>query len=115
MKKSVFEKMDQHFNNVSAYAIANASGNIIGRVLFHYSKGGTATAYVQEWGFSAISGKASGYGYDKKGAALCDAVRKALKNDETKSPLCKALEDVTYDGEWQRLLEKSGYIVQYII
>lgn len=66
MKKSVYEKMDQHFNNISAHAVANASGKIIGRVLFHYSKGGVVTAYVQEWGFCAITGKAGGYGYDKK-------------------------------------------------
>lgn len=114
--KDVYEKMDSHFSNVSAHAITNQEGKPIGRILFHYSRGGVVTAYVQEWGFSAITGKAGGYGYDKKGAALYDAIKKALKNDETKdSPLYKALESVTYDGEWLRLLENAGYKIQYII
>ena len=114
--KDVYEKMDQHFGNVSAHAITDKNGDPIGRILFHFSKGGVVTAYIQEWGFVAITGKAGGYGYDKKGAALYDAIKKALKDDETKgSPLYKALESVTYDGEWQRQLENAGYKIQYII
>ena len=114
--KDVYEKMDQHFINILAYAITNESGAIIGRILFHFSKGGVVTAYAHEWCFPAITGKAGGYGYDKEGAALRDAIKKASKDDETKdSPLYKALESVTYDGEWPRLLEKAGYKIQYII
>lgn len=114
--KDVYEKMDQHFGNVSAHAITDKKGEPVGRILFHFSKGGTVSAYVQEWGFVAVTGKAGGYGYDKKGAALYDAIKKALKDDATKEcPLYKALEGVTYNGEWSRLLEKAGYKIQYII
>lgn len=104
----VYEKMDSMFSDCSVYAILK-NNNIIGRVLFKHSKSGVVTVFMHEWGYRAVMGKAGGYGYDKKGAALRDAVDSALKNDETKdSELYQALRDVTYNGMWESLLQKAG-------
>lgn len=108
---SVYKKFESAFKNVSAYAILK-DGEIVGRVCFKWGSTGAVTAFVHEWGKEMLSGRASGHGYDKQGAALRDAVNKRTDED---CPLYHALKDATYDGQWQSLLSSSGYVVQFII
>lgn len=111
--KCVFEKFDSAFGDVKAYAILK-NGEYIGKVCFKYSKAGVCTVFVHEHSFAMISGKASGYGYDKQGAALQNAY-KTLPTEESESELYKALQNVSHNGEWQSDLRKAGFIVQNII
>ena len=107
---SIYNKFDSAFSDASVYAVMK-DGEIVGRICFKIRKSGTVTAFVHEWGFEMISGLAGGYGYDKKRAALCDAVSKV----DDSSPLYQSLKGVTCDGQWKELLRGNGYSVQCII
>ena len=111
--KSTFEKFDAAFDGVSAYAIMK-DGEYIGKVCVKHSKAGVCTVFVHEHGFNMITGKAGGYGYDKAGAALQNAYS-SMDNGESESELYKALQNVTYNGEWQSDLRKVGFVVQFVI
>lgn len=60
------------FNRVSAYVILNPAGEICGTVKIQFPKDGAGklTAILHEHGKEPQIGTASGYGYDKKSAAL---------------------------------------------
>lgn len=60
------------FRRVSAYVILNSAGEICGTVKMQFPKDGAGklTAILHEHGIAPQIGTASGYGYDKKSAAL---------------------------------------------
>ena len=64
------------FNRVAAYVILNPAGEICGTVKIQYPKDGAGrlTAILHEHGSAPQIGTASGYGYDKKSAALAGGV-----------------------------------------
>ena len=111
--KSTFEKFDAAFDGVGAYAIMK-DGEYIGKICFKHSKAGVCTVFVHEHGFAMLSGKAGGYGYDKQGTALQNACN-SMTTEENESALYKALQNVTYNGEWQSDLRKAGFVVQFVI
>lgn len=111
--KSTFDKFCSAFDGISAYAVLK-NGQYIGKICFKYTKAGVCTVFVHEHSFDMITGKAGGYGYDKQGAALQNAYN-SMAIEESKSKLYSALQNVTYNGEWQSDLRKAGFIVQYVI
>lgn len=114
---NVYKKLDNHMQDVRAYAVLDSvtSANV-GRVLFKWTKAGVCHAYVQEWGFTMVTGKAGGYGYDKQGAALHDAYYKVVDDEILHgSKLLKLLEQITYDGNWQEVLKNAGYTLLNVI
>lgn len=68
-KKTVYEKFDIATRSMSAYCI-NYKNKLAGRVVFTYSKSGVCTCYLQIFGASMVTGRATGHGYDKEGAAF---------------------------------------------
>ena len=64
------------FNRVAAYVIINPAGDICGTVKIQFPKDGAGrlTAILHEHGSAPQIGTASGYGYDKKSAALSGGV-----------------------------------------
>ena len=114
---SVYKKLDNHFQDVRAYTVLDSvTGEHVGRVLFKWTKAGVCYAYVQEWGFAMVAGKAGGYGYDKQGAALHDAFYNVAKDNELQgSKLLMLLDKVTYNGEWMTVLKDNGYNLLNVI
>ena len=111
--KSTFDKFCSAFDGVTAYAVLK-NGEYVGKVCFKHSKAGVCTVFVHEHGFKMLSGKAGGYGYDKQGTALQNACN-SMTTEENESALYKALQNVTYNGEWQSDLRKAGFVVQFVI
>ena len=74
------------FEKATGYMTALAivkDGQAIGRIIIKPGRDGAArlTAYVQVWGAPMAKGYSNGYGYDKRGAALSQALRKLDGSD----------------------------------
>jgi hypothetical protein len=71
----VYETLDKAFAGTRAGLILYAGENI-GRWAFKTGKTGNVRAFVQVWGSPMETGSANGYGYDKHGAAMSQALNK---------------------------------------
>lgn len=111
---------DQHraaFSNVSAYAILGDTSDRFATIALKFPKDGAGRlyAYVHVFGEPMVRGFAAGGGYDKRSAAIADAVRKMPvgaggKLWETYESFCKAL--ASDDGrDWQARLRDAGFTV----
>jgi hypothetical protein len=76
----VYAQMDKHFARTAAWVVLK-DGKPKARILVRYPADGASRlhAYVHWWGLAALHGKADGYGYDKRGAAIQAAVRNAAE------------------------------------
>mgnify|MGYP006961546718 CR=1 FL=1 len=116
---------DQHraaFGNVSAYVILRGR-NVVGNVAFKFPRDGAGRlyAYVHFHGAPMVRGFASGYGYDKRTAAVEDAFKKidpanldAYHANSTRAEYARFVNaiDGAKDGQdWGRSLENAGYTV----
>ena len=114
---SVYDKMDKATALVSVIAIQNAKKDIIGKIIFKFPRDGAGRlhVFIQEYGHCAIHGYAGGWGYDKRGAAIQDAFATQVKSrTDCDSELYKALEHITYDGEYSNVLRDAGYTLQVL-
>lgn len=107
---NVYEKHDNHFFDTMAAAIFKGPTQV-GTIAVKYTKAGVAHVYLHSFGDGMVYGKASGYGYDKVGAALASAIPK----EGELPPLYTALKDVTYDGQWRELLNQAGFTIHNVI
>jgi hypothetical protein len=73
---TIYQKHDKAFPLVSA-GILLKDGIVIGTLAFKFPKDGAGrlTCFLHIHGFCMVAGTASGYGYDKKGAAFESACR----------------------------------------
>ena len=88
------------FNRVSAYVILNKNGEICGTVKIQFPKDGAGklTAILHEHGNAPQIGTASGWGYDKKSAALRGGVFGGVTL-------------VDSGRDWTNQLQDAGYTV----
>lgn len=113
----VYDNLKSMFDNVAAYAITEKGSNCInGRIIFKFMPSGVVHAFVHEWGFECVQGKASGGGYDKRSSAVLDAVERAPEHAKD-SPLYKALKtmQVHNGADWDSVLRDKGYSIQFIL
>lgn len=77
----VYEQFEAAFSNVSAFVIMNGAEQVA-RVVFKFPKDGAGRlyAYVHYQGFEMSRGYAGGCGYDKKSAAVENAVDKMVSD-----------------------------------
>ena len=76
------------FDKATGYMTALAivkNGKSIGRIVIKPGRDGASrlTAYAQVWGRPMVKGHATGYGYDKRGAALSNALMALSTFDDT--------------------------------
>lgn len=110
----VYEQHDKAFQNVSAYVVLDKNGEHVASVKFKFPRDGAGRlyAYVHWIGLQMVRGSASGYGYDKRSAAVADAVGRFADMD--KHPYCfKFFDAVARDGGeyWDRRLRDAGFTV----
>lgn len=112
MTTKIYDQYQTAFNGLSAYAILNKKGVIIGKVAF---KRGNCrvTAYTHIYGLEMTKGIANGGGYDMCSAACQNGFNKMSRNNIDKeagrylNSICLALQD---DGQhWDRALLSIGY------
>lgn len=110
---NIYEQFEKHFSHASCYVILKG-GDIKGKIAFKYPKDGAGrlTAYVHEYGFEMIKGIASGYGYDKRSAA----VRNAVSKDNQDSPIYNLLKSREVDSKgFDGVLRDAGYQTQGVM
>lgn len=76
-KPSIYAQHDAAFSNVSAFVILK-DGQRVGTVAIKFPRDGAGRlyAYVHFIGAEMVRGHANGYGYDKRTAAVENAMRK---------------------------------------
>lgn len=86
----IYEQFDAAFSHVSAFVLMT-DGKQIGKIAFKFPKDGAGRlyCYFHFHGAEMCRGMAGGYGYDKKSAAVQDAIRH-LKDYE---PACAGFDD----------------------
>lgn len=112
---------DQHkaaFSNVAAYVVMR-DGERVATIAIKFPKDGAGRlyAYVHWLGVPMVRGQASGFGYDKRSAAVAAATKKIAKadqrdgwNEEHQDTFIEALSQD--DGrDWERRLEAAGFNV----
>lgn len=122
MTKSNWTKFDSAFAQVSSFVILDTeTKNVIAKIALKYPKDGAGrlSCYMHIVGTEVQIGTASGYGYDKRTAAIISAAKNTLKvylgkgNNKIKELdfLQLLLSDQAQSG-WQEVInEKNGFIV----
>lgn len=116
----VYERFDAATRNITAQALL-FQGKPVGRIIIKH--GASATAYVQIWGSSMATARATGYGYDKATQAVMDAIGR-LDASEPPSDSINALAWMRIRScaqSWQggtryaTALEQAGFTVCNVI
>lgn len=117
-----YEAFDKATNYMTALAIVK-DGHSVGRIVIKPGRDGAArlTAYAQVWGRPMVKGHATGYGYDKRGAALSKALQAlgSCTGEESRDPrMFNALATLRLIGHDHdqfdtitRAIEKAGYLL----
>lgn len=126
MSQTFFEQLDAHTKGVSADLILDL-GKPVARIVFRHPRNGEGRlyAYVQVWGVTDGSARASaaGFGYDKKSEAVRKALRalvaraKPLPGDRDAASVLTRLGNVSTREELRYLdaLHFAGFTAQYVI
>ena len=110
---------DQHraaFSNVSAYCVLDKAGNRVASIAFKFPRDGAGRlyAYVHVFGGPMVRGFAGGYGYDKRSAAVLEAISKIKPDDyypESAHDVAAFKGMVDCGHGWDRQIEAAGYTV----
>lgn len=115
----IYEQHQAAFRQVSAYVIVSQSGDRIASIAFKFPKDGAGRlyCYFHLFGTEMVRGHANGYGYDKKSAAVSNALEK-LKVSDGCDPGVQKLMVVLQShgsemdaGNWDNVLRNAGYNV----
>ena len=121
---------DQHraaFANVSAFVVLDDAGERVATVAIKFPRDGAGRlwAYVHLIGVPVVRAYASGYGYDKRSAAVAAAIAKIPAYDLKGEPITseygerinatreafKAAAPAMDSDDWTRALERQGFRV----
>lgn len=123
---SIYDQHAAAFSNVSAFVVMKGT-ELVAKVALKFPRDGAGRlyAYVHFFGMPMVRGAASGYGYDKRTAAVEDAMKKIdpayFEHDnygnsyEKERADCDAFRNAILtakDGQgWEDSFRKAGYIV----
>jgi hypothetical protein len=110
----IYEQHESAFKNVSAFVILK-DGERVATIAFKFPKDGAGRlyAYVHWLGLEMVRGHANGYGYDKKSAAVEDAMTALKKLGNTPNDCMvfwSALRDIG-GAAWDSALREAGFTV----
>ena len=118
--QDIYKLHEKAFASVSAYVILDKSGERVATIAFKFPRDGAGRlyAYVHWFGVPMVRGFAGGYGYDKRSAAVANAVEKAIATIKPE-PDDVNLQRTTFfrvlrddDGEyWDTRLRNAGFTV----
>jgi hypothetical protein len=115
----IYEQHDKAFQNVSAYAVLK-QGALIAKVAFKFPRDGAGRlhCYLHFPGVPMVRGHASGYGYDKRSAAIASAASKV--SDPERRLLEHAQTAIQAIGNdtgkyWDNRLAESGFEIIQVV
>jgi hypothetical protein len=115
----IYAQHDKTFASVSAYVILK-DGERVATIALKFPKDGAGRlyAYVHWLGLPMVRGHAGGYGYDKRSAAIANAVNKAIETiaidpEDVNLPRTTFFRELRADGGeyWDSRLTKAGFTV----
>lgn len=120
VKTDIYKQHEAAFAHVQAFVISK-NGERVATVAFKFPRDGAGRlyAYVHWIGTEMVRGHATGYGYDKRSAAVESAVAKLERFPDKTAPIpfthtqnvfIDALKDVG-GAYWYDKLEKAGFTV----
>lgn len=119
---NIYEQFEAAFANVSAFYITDADDTRVGRICIKFPRDSTSRlyAYVHVYGSRMVRGSATGYGYNKRTAAVGDAAGNLRSNeDDAVTPVHLAMWKAALmkdsGADWTRELEAAGYRVHQVI
>ena len=120
----VYNQHASAFAKVSAFVILNTTGERVATVALKFPTDGAGRlyAYFHLIGVEMVRAHASGYGYDKRSAAVAAAIAKIPAMDDSRDDFYaqavnrrrERLQSVVQDmdsGDWTRVIEKAGFRV----
>lgn len=114
---TIYELHEKAFDRVSAFIVAKGGEKVATVALkFPADGAGRLYAYVYWLGLPMVRGCTGGFGYDKRGAAVSDAVAKIGPDDGSKinsQAFTKFYDALANCGgqDWTRTLESAGFVV----
>lgn len=114
----IYQQHDAAFANVQAHVILK-DGQMVAKIAFKFPKDGAGRlyAYVHWFGIEMVRGHANGCGYDKRSAAVEDAIGKVNQamispeqNQDSFIAFQKALIDIG-GNNWDQALRDAGFTV----
>ena len=83
----IYKQHEAAFKNVSAYVIADATGERVATIAFKFAASGLRTTCYMHWlGSPMVKGVANGGGYDKASAAAWAASQTIKTGDAANAP-----------------------------
>lgn len=115
MTTDIYDLHSKAFARVSAYVVLR-DGERVATIAFKFPADGAGRlyAYVHWLGVPMVRGFAGGYGYDKRSAAVANAVRKIPDDISGKAGARQAFIEATERDSgsyWDRRLEDAGFTV----
>lgn len=112
---NVYNQFEAAFSNVSAFVIMNGTEQVA-RIVFKFPKDGAGRlyAYVHYQGFEMVRGFAGGCGYDKKSAAVQNAVERMISPQLMADNACEKFQEIFKNmggANWDNALRDSGFTV----
>lgn len=116
MSKTVYQKFEASFTNVSAYVILK-EGVHIANITLKYPKDGMGRlqCYIHIFGTEMQNSFSSGYGYDKRSHAIHVTAKKYLNSDEynklrmNEKIFIDLLSSDEADNGWGDVLYSNGF------
>lgn len=115
MSKSIYDQFNAHTPLISAHAIL-LDGIMVAKIVFKFPRDGAGRlyAYTHWFGVPMVRGSASGYGYDKKSAALSRLPAMELDQNPAQVKFIEALSKDDGYG-WVYHLKAAGFTVCTVI
>lgn len=118
MKNNVYDQLNTHTALMSASAIL-FDGQMVAKIIFKFPKDGAGRLYVYaHWlGVPMVRSSASGYGYDKKSAALSrlPTIETDTYSGAAQLKFIEALAKCDDGHGWEYHLRQAGFIICTII
>lgn len=111
MKEKIYEQHNATFKNVEAFIILKDNKRVA-TIAFKFPRDGAGRlyAYVHWIGLKMVRGSATGYGYDKRSAAIESAFKKQPDIPNDAMVFWSALRNIN-GNTWNRALENAGFTV----
>lgn len=112
----IYEQHDKHFSHVQSFAILDKDCNFVAKIAIKFPASGEGRlyAYVHWIGLQMVRGHATGYGYDKKSAAMSTAaahLKPPAQGPVVSFELFRAALAHDNGMTWDRHLRDAGFTV----
>jgi hypothetical protein len=112
-KTNIHDKLDALTKGISAYHIADQTGNAYARVVVKHMT--ACHVFTHTWGHEPRYHQTRGYGFDRVHHAMQHGLFESLTVGMSDEDKTKALASFNGGATWQNALRSVGYQVQHVL